>query len=81
MPLVDFHAKINDHGIPCGNTGQILAWLQHPGASTVALDLLCWAIHQELHNYISRSPRPAKQPAKEMHFFDNVNFVIINNRT
>ena len=45
----DFHnvttyAKIDDHGVRPGDTGQILAWSWRPVASKVALDLPYWAM-------------------------------------
>jgi hypothetical protein len=38
------YAKINDHGVRRGDTGQIIARWRRPVASRVALDLLYWAI-------------------------------------
>ena len=37
-----FYAKINDHGIHRGDTGQILTQWRHVVASRVVLDLLYW---------------------------------------
>jgi hypothetical protein len=51
-----FYAKIDDHGIRRGNTGQILlAQCWHPAASRVALDLPCWywAMHSALYRLVS----------------------------
>ena len=39
-----FYAKIDDHGVSRGDTGQILARWQRPVASKVALDLAYWAM-------------------------------------
>jgi hypothetical protein len=47
-----FYAKINDHGIRWGNTGQILAKLWRPVASKVAPDMLHWEMHPDLHRRI-----------------------------
>jgi hypothetical protein len=47
-----FYAKIDKHGICRGNTGQILAQWRRPVASKVALDMLHWALHPELHRRI-----------------------------
>jgi hypothetical protein len=47
-----FYAKINDHGIRWGNTGQLLAQWQRLVASKVALDILHWAMCPELHRCI-----------------------------
>jgi hypothetical protein len=39
-----FYSKINDHGVPRGDTGQILAQWWHQVASKVVLDLVYWAM-------------------------------------
>ena len=45
-----FYAKIDDHGIRWGNTGQILAQLRRSVASRVALDLPYWAMWLALYH-------------------------------
>jgi hypothetical protein len=40
-----FYAKIDDHGIRRGNTGQILTQWWHMVVSRVALDLPYWVMH------------------------------------
>jgi hypothetical protein len=60
-PQVFFYAKINDHGILWGNTGQILAQWSHPVASRVALDLLYWAISLSLHQQIAKAIKMASK--------------------
>jgi hypothetical protein len=50
MPQLNFYAKIDDHGVHWGNTGQILAQWWHPVASRVALDLLYWAMRSPLYH-------------------------------
>jgi hypothetical protein len=47
-PQLDFYAKIDDHGVRWGNTGQILAQLWRLVASRVALDLTYWAMRLAL---------------------------------
>jgi len=44
-----FYAKIVDHGVSWGNTGQILAQLRLSGASRVALDPPYWAMRSALY--------------------------------
>jgi len=39
------YAKIDDHSVHWGNTGQIIAQWRHPVASRVALDLPYWVMH------------------------------------
>ncbi len=43
-----FYAKIDDHDVRRGDTGQILAQWRRLMASRVALDLLLWAMHSAL---------------------------------
>ena len=45
-------AKIDDHGIRRGNTGQILARWRRPVASRVALDLQYWAMRSAPYHLI-----------------------------
>ncbi len=47
-----FYAKMDDHGVHRDNTGRILAWLQHPVASKVALDLLYWVMRSASYRLI-----------------------------
>jgi hypothetical protein len=47
-----FYAKINDHGIRRGKTGQILTQWWRPMASRVALDLPYWAMCSALYHLI-----------------------------
>ena len=47
-----FYAKIDDHGIRQGNTGQILARWRCPVASRVALDLLYWVMRSAPYHLI-----------------------------
>ena len=46
-----FWAKIDDHGIRQGNTVQILAQWRSPVDSSVAMDLLHWAMHTSPHRH------------------------------
>jgi hypothetical protein len=55
-----------------GNTEQVVARWQHPEASGEAMDMLHWAIQAALH------PR-AHWPAKEVHLFLVIDFVIEHN--
>ena len=45
-------ANIYDHGVRQGNMGQILSQWQRPVASSVAMDLLHWAMRTSLHRFI-----------------------------
>ena len=47
-----FYAKIDDHGVRRGDTGQILAQWRRLMASRVALDLLLWAMCSALYRLI-----------------------------
>ncbi len=47
-----FWAKIDDHDIRQGDTGQILAQWRHLMASRVALDLPSWVMHSALYHLI-----------------------------
>ena len=42
-PQLNFYAKIDDHGVRWGDTGQILAQWRCTVASSVALDLPDWS--------------------------------------
>jgi len=44
-----FYAKIEDHGVRWGDTGQIMAQSQRSVASWVALDLPYWAMRSALY--------------------------------
>jgi hypothetical protein len=46
------YAKINDHGVRRGNTGQIITQWRRPVASRVALDLPNWAMRSALYRLI-----------------------------
>jgi hypothetical protein len=52
MQQLDFLRQIDDHGIRQGDMGQILAQWQRPVDSKVALDMLHWEMHPELHRRI-----------------------------
>jgi hypothetical protein len=47
-----FCAKIDDHGVRWGDTGQILAQWRCTVASSVALDLPDWAMRSALYRLI-----------------------------
>ncbi len=47
-----FWAKIDDHDVRRGDTGQIIAQWRHLMASRVALDLLLWAMRSALYRLI-----------------------------
>ena len=52
MPQLIFYAKIDDHGVRQGNTGQILARWRLPVASRVALVLPYWVMRSALYRLI-----------------------------
>ncbi len=56
-----FYAKINDHGVRRGNTGQILAQWWCMMASRVALDLLSWAMRSALYRLIRMAIKMASK--------------------
>jgi hypothetical protein len=64
-----FEAKTDDHGVRRGDTGQILAQWQHPVASKVALDMLHWAMHQELHRCIIMAIKMAHDRGTLVHCY------------
>ena len=48
-----WYAKIDDHGVHQGDTGQIIAqWQRSSVASRVALDLPYWAMRSALYHLI-----------------------------
>ena len=51
-PQLIFYAKIDDHGVRRGDTGQIIAQWRHPVASMVALDLPYWAMRSAPYHLI-----------------------------
>jgi hypothetical protein len=67
-----FHAKIDDHGIRHGNTGQILARWWRPVASRVALVLPYWVMHSALYHLICMAIKMASELGE---FFSAVNFM------
>ncbi len=48
----NFYTKINDQGVPWGDTGRILAQWQHPVAFRVALDLPYWVMRSASYRLI-----------------------------
>jgi hypothetical protein len=65
-----------DNGGHRGNTAQALARWQHPVASSVALDVLLWAMHPALYRHIRTAIKIASNlPA----FCINLNFVVAHN--
>jgi hypothetical protein len=56
-----FYAKINDHGIRRGNTGQILAQWWRPVASRVALDLPYWVMRLAPYHLIRMAIKMASE--------------------
>jgi hypothetical protein len=60
-----------------GNTEQVVAEWRLPGASSVALDLLHWAMPRSLLQCICMA---IKWPATEAHLFVIVNFIMDHNR-
>jgi len=67
-----FYAKIDDHGVRWGDTGQILARSRRSVASRVALDLPYWAMRSALY----RLTRTAFEKAREAGAcFSVVNFM------
>ncbi len=67
-----FWAKIDDHDVHGGNTGQILAQWWRLMASRVALDLPSWAMHLALYAWFAW---PSKWLAKQVNFFPFVDFM------
>ena len=64
----DFHnvttyAKIDDHGVRRGDTGQILALSRRPVAFRVALDLPYWAMRSEPYSLIRTAIEMASKAA------------------
>jgi len=52
MPQLVFYTEIDDHGVRQGDTGQIIAWWQHPVAYKVALNMFRRAMRSSLHRRI-----------------------------
>ena len=62
------YAKIDDHGVRRGHTGQIFAQWQRPVASRVALDLPYWGMCLALYRLIHMAIEMARE-AGAMFFF------------
>jgi hypothetical protein len=69
-----FYAKIDDHGIRRGDTGQKLTRWRRPVASRVALDLPYWAMRSAPY-HTTWSAWPSKWLPKQVHFFVVVNLM------
>jgi hypothetical protein len=67
-----FYAKMDDHGIRQGDTGQILAQWRRPVASRVALDLPYWAMRSTPYRLILMAIKMAREAGP---FYSVVNFV------
>ena len=67
-----FWAKIDDHDIRRGNTGQILAQWRLLMASRVALDLPYWAMRSALYRLIRMA---IEMTVKEVHLFVIIDFL------
>jgi len=67
-----FYAKINDHGIRWGNTGQIIARWRLQVASRVALDLPHWAMRLAPYRLIRMAIKMASKAAA---FFSGVDYL------
>ncbi len=65
-----FWAKIDDHDVRRGDTGQILAQWRRLKASRVVLDLLLWVMRSALYRLICMAIEMASEMASEMGAFD-----------
>ncbi len=72
-----FYAEIDDHGVRRGNTGQILAWWQHPVASRVALELPYWAISSALYRLIRMAIKMAHKAGACISFIDFMSCITV----
>ncbi len=70
------YVKIDDHGGRQSNMVWILAQWWRPVASSVAMDLLHWAMHTSPHQYITMAIEMA---SKGRVFFDIVDFDFVHN--
>ena len=75
-----FWAKINDHGVHRGNTGQILAPWQHMVTSKVALDLPYWAMCLALHRLIHMTIEMARKAGPFFSFIDFMSCITVAKR-
>jgi hypothetical protein len=71
-----FWAKIDDHGVRRGDTGQILNPWRHMVASRVALDLLYWAMRTALCRLIRMA---VKITSKGGELFCHCQIVVVHN--
>jgi hypothetical protein len=67
-----FYAKIDDHGVRWGDTGQILARWRRPVASRVALDLPYWVMRSAPYRLIRMAIEMASESAA---FFSVVDYL------
>jgi hypothetical protein len=77
MPQLMFYAKINDHGVRRGNTGQILTLWQRPVTSRVALDLPCWAMHTVSHRHIAMTIKMTSEGGVFFAIVDLLSFITL----
>ena len=73
-----FYAKIDDHGVRQGNTGQILAQWRHMVASRVALDLPYWAMRLASYRLIRMAIEMTSEGGA---FVCHRQFYVLHNRT
>jgi hypothetical protein len=73
-----FLAKIDDHDVCQGDTGQILAQWRHLRASRVALDLESWAMHSALYRLIRMAIKMARKGGA---FVCHRQFYVLHNRS
>jgi hypothetical protein len=62
-PQLEFYAKIDDHSVLWGDTGQILDRWGRPVASRVALNLPYWAMCSALYRMIRMAIEMASESA------------------
>jgi len=75
-----FYAKIDDHGIRWGNTGQILAQSWCSVASRIALDLLYWAMHSALYRLTRMTFEMAREAGACFSVFDFMSCITVAKR-
>jgi hypothetical protein len=73
-----FYAKIDDHGVRRGDTGQILAQWRHMVASRVALDLPYWTMRSILYRLIRMA---IKMTSEGGAFVCHCRFYVSHNRS
>jgi len=79
-PQLNFYAKIDDHGVCWGDTGQIIARWWRPVASRVALGLPYWTMRLALYRLIRMAIKMARKAGACFSVVDFMSYITIAKR-